>query len=218
MSACRDQRRIVDMALDTSAEMADKTLRIAGVDEAGRGPLAGPVVVAAVILDPGLPAIAGLDDSKALSARRREALAEVIKNQALGFAIAVISARDIDRLNILQATMEGMRQAVAALSPQAEQALIDGNRCPSGLPCPAEAVIGGDGIHPEISAASILAKSHRDALMIELDQRYPEYGFAGHKGYPTAAHLEALRRHGPCPEHRQSFRPVQQLSLFPSPP
>lgn len=188
------------------------TVRIAGVDEAGRGPLAGPVVVAAVILDPSRP-IAGLDDSKALSARRREQLAELIRQHALAFALAIIDEAEIDRLNILQATLEGMRQAVAALSPKPDRVLIDGNQT-IDCHCQVEAVVGGDRLHGEISAASILAKTHRDALMLDLHQRYPGYGFDRHKGYPTRQHLDALARLGPCPAHRRSFSPIRQLNLF----
>lgn len=180
----------------------------AGVDEAGRGPLAGPVGVAAVILDPQCP-IVGLDDSKRLSACRREALFERIIERALAFHIVMVECTEIDRINILQATMLGMRRAVEGLRPVAEYALIDGNRIPEGLRCPAQAVIGGDHLHAAISAASILAKVTRDRYMVELDTRYPGYGFAKHKGYGVAAHLEALQRLGPCPEHRRSFAPVR---------
>ena len=188
------------------------TLRVAGVDEAGRGPLAGPVVVAAVILDPARP-IAGLDDSKALSPRRREQLAELIRQHARAYTLSIIGPAEIDRLNILQATLEGMRQAIARLAPAPDRVLIDGNQT---VECafPVDAVVGGDRLHPEISAASILAKTHRDALMLELHQRYPDYGFDRHKGYPTRQHLDALARLGPCPAHRQSFSPVRQMTLF----
>ncbi|MGY6588085.1 MAG: ribonuclease HII [Wenzhouxiangella sp.] len=188
------------------------TDRVAGVDEAGRGPLAGPVVVAAVILDPGRP-INGLADSKALSAKRREQLAEQIRGQASAFALAVIEPAEIDRLNILQATLEGMRQAIAGLAPAPDRVLIDGNQVVTCV-CPVDAVVGGDRLHPEISAASILAKTHRDALMLELHERFPAYGFDRHKGYPTRQHLDALTRLGPCPAHRQSFSPVRQMTLF----
>ena len=188
------------------------TLRVAGVDEAGRGPLAGPVVVAAVILDPARP-IAGLDDSKALSPRRREQLAELIRQQARAYTLSIIGPPEIDRLNILQATLEGMRQVIAGLAPAPDRVLIDGNQVVTCV-CPVDAVVGGDRLHPEISAASILAKTHRDALMLELHQRYPDYGFDRHKGYPTRQHLDALARLGPCPAHRQSFSPVRQMTLF----
>ncbi len=188
------------------------TDRVAGVDEAGRGPLAGPVVVAAVILDPGRP-INGLADSKTLSAKRRELLAEQIRDQASAFALAVIEPAEIDRLNILQATFEGMRQVIAGLTPAPDRVLIDGNQIVT-CACPVDAVVGGDRLHPEISAASILAKTHRDALMLELHKRFPAYGFDRHKGYPTRQHLDALTRLGPCPAHRQSFSPVRQMTLF----
>lgn len=184
------------------------SLRIAGVDEAGRGPLAGPVAVAAVILDPSRP-IAGLGDSKALSEARRDALEPLIRAHALAWHVEWVSAAEIDRLNILRATLEGMARAVKALTPGAERALIDGNRLPPGLPCPAEALVKGDAREPAIMAASILAKVARDRLMRELDALHPGYGFAMHKGYPTPAHLENLRRLGPCSEHRRSFAPVR---------
>ena len=185
---------------------------VAGVDEAGRGPLAGPVSVAAVILDPSRP-IAGLDDSKKLSEARREALYPQIIAQALAWHIEFVSAEEIDTLNILQATLEGMRRAVGALQPAAEFARIDGNRIPTDLPCPAEALIGGDALDPAIMAASILAKVARDRAMVALHEAFPVYGFAVHKGYPTPAHLAALATHGPCPQHRQSFAPVRRAQL-----
>lgn len=184
--------------------------RIAGVDEAGRGPLAGPLVVAAVILDPSQP-IAGLGDSKALSQRRRDALFPQILERATACCIRVIEVGDIDRLNIFHATMHGMREAVRGLAVPATLARIDGNRIPPDLPCPAEAWVGGDARDAAIGAASILAKVTRDRLLLELDARWPQYGFARHKGYGTAEHLTALRQHGPCPEHRRSFAPVQNL-------
>ncbi|WP_454829943.1 ribonuclease HII [Pseudoxanthomonas wuyuanensis] len=187
---------------------------IAGVDEAGRGPLAGPVSVAAVILDPARP-IDGLDDSKKLSEARREALYPLIIERALAWRIEFVEADEIDRLNILQATMEGMRRAVCALTPVPELARIDGNRLPLRLPCGAEALIGGDGLEPAIMAASILAKVARDRAMRALHEQFPQYGFAAHKGYPTAAHLAALMRHGPCPQHRRSFAPVR-MALMPA--
>lgn len=182
----------------------------AGVDEAGRGPLAGPVSVAAVILDPQRP-IAGLDDSKKLSRLRRDALFAQIIESALAWHIVFVAAAQIDRVNILNATLDGMRLALLGLSQQPSLALIDGNRLPSALPCPARAIIGGDGIEPAISAASILAKVARDRHMDTLDTLYPGYGFRQHHGYPTAQHLEALRRLGPCAEHRRSFAPVRAL-------
>jgi ribonuclease HII len=179
----------------------------AGVDEAGRGPLAGPVVVAAVILDPRHP-IDGLDDSKKLSAARREALFERIRQQALAWSVVQISPAQIDDLNILQATLFGMRQAVERLSPAPELALIDGNRAPR-MPCPVRTLVGGDGLEPAISAASILAKVTRDRIMVNLHRLYPCYGFDRHKGYPTRDHLQRLAQFGPCEVHRRSFAPVR---------
>ena len=180
-----------------------------GVDEAGRGPLAGSVVAAAVILDPARP-IAGLDDSKKLSARKREALAIAIRENALAWAIAEASVEEIDRINILQASLLAMRRAVEALGVAPSCALIDGNRCPE-LICPARAIVGGDGKVASIAAASILAKTHRDAQMHELHALYPQYGFDRHMGYPTAAHLAALQAHGVSPVHRRSYAPVARL-------
>ena len=182
---------------------------VAGVDEVGRGPLAGAVVAAAVILDPARP-ISGLTDSKKLSARRRDALFEVIREQSLAWAIGRAEVEEIDRINILQASLLAMERAVTALSLAAELALVDGNRCPR-LPCPARAIIKGDLSEPCISAASILAKVTRDREMEQLEQQYPGYGFAGHKGYPTKVHLEALMRLGPSAVHRRSFGPVARL-------
>jgi ribonuclease HII len=182
--------------------------RVAGVDEAGRGPLAGPVVAAAVILDPNRP-IAGLDDSKVLKASERDVLFPIIQERALAWAVARAEVEEIDRLNILQATMLAMRRAVMALAPGAEHALIDGNRCPEGLPCSSEWVIEGDAKVAAISAASILAKVVRDREMLLLDRRYPGYGFANHKGYGTPEHLRALKSLGPCAIHRYSFAPVK---------
>lgn len=178
----------------------------AGVDEAGRGPLAGPVVAAAVILDERQP-IAGLNDSKKLSPARREALFEQIYARALCFAIAEASVEEIDRLNILQATLLAMQRAVAGLRLRPGLVLVDGNRLPV-LNCAAEAIVGGDALVPSISAASILAKVYRDRWCVQVDAQYPQYGFAGHKGYGTAAHMDALRAHGACPLHRRSFAPV----------
>ena len=183
--------------------------RTAGVDEAGRGPLAGPVVAAAVILDPARP-IPGLDDSKRLSPRCREALDAEIRAHAAGWAIARVDVEVIDAINILEATMQAMSEAVARLDPAPEQVLVDGNRCPA-LPCPARAVVGGDAGVAAISAASILAKVARDREMVEVDFRYPGYGFARHKGYGTRAHREALLRLGPSPIHRRSFAPVKSM-------
>lgn len=186
--------------------------KVCGVDEAGRGPLAGPVYAAAVILDPGKP-IEGLKDSKLLSASRREQLLELIQARAIAFAIARASVEEIDELNILHASMLAMQRAVAALDVRPDEAWIDGNRCPD-LSCRARAIVQGDRLHPVISAASILAKTARDAEMLRLHERYPQYGFDRHKGYPTPQHLALLERHGPCAIHRRSFLPVQrQLDL-----
>ncbi len=179
---------------------------VAGVDEAGRGPLAGPVIAAAVILDSSRP-IVGLADSKKLSATRREQLAIEIRAKALAWALGRAEVAEIDRVNILQATLLAMQRAVTALDIAPGQALVDGNRCPP-LACPCRAIVKGDATVPAISAASILAKVARDAELRQLHERYPDYGFARHKGYPTAVHLEALRRLGPCPEHRRSYAPV----------
>jgi ribonuclease HII len=184
----------------------------AGVDEAGRGPLAGPVVAAAVILEPSRP-FTGLADSKVLSPSRREVLATTIRAQSLAWGLGWADAEEIDALNILQATMLAMRRALVALTVPPRHVIIDGNRCPdlSGLAfeCTAEAVVKGDSLVPSVSAASILAKVARDEHMRVLDGRYPGYGLAGHKGYPTAEHIAALRRLGPSPVHRRSFAPVQ---------
>jgi len=180
---------------------------VAGVDEAGRGPLAGPVVAAAVMLDD-LQPIVGLADSKTLSPRRRERLYDEIRAKALCCCVAEASVEEIDRLNILQATLLAMRRAVEGLRLLPQQVLVDGNRVPV-LRVPAQAIIKGDARVPAISAASILAKVHRDRLCMALDARHPQYGFAAHKGYPTAEHLQALRRFGPCDEHRRSFGPVR---------
>lgn len=186
----------------------DKSILIAGVDEAGRGPLAGPVCAAAVILDPARP-IAGIGDSKKLSPARRERLEPLIREQALAWSVAWASAEEIDRLNILQATLLAMRRAVESLRSHPVKVLIDGNRCPE-LDIAAEAIVGGDGSVPAIGAASILAKVARDRLMLELDTECPGYGFAKHKGYPTREHLEAIDRLGPCRWHRFSFAPLSK--------
>ena len=185
-------------------------LLIAGVDEAGRGPLAGPVSVAAVILDPSRP-IAGLDDSKKLGEGKREALYPLIIERAIAWHIEFVEAEEIDALNILQATLTGMHRALCALSPAAQLARIDGNRLPRDLPCPAEAIVRGDAIEPAIMAASILAKVARDRAMRAMHLEYPQYGFDRHKGYPSPVHLAALAEHGPCPQHRRSFAPVRQV-------
>ena len=182
---------------------------LAGVDEAGRGPLAGPVVAAAVILDPAAP-IVGLNDSKQLSAKRRAELDIEIRARALAFGIGEASVQEIDRINILHATMLAMQRAVAALGVAPAKVLVDGNRCPR-LGCAVQAVVGGDRLVPEISAASILAKQARDAQALGWDTIHPGYGFARHKGYGTADHLAALRELGPCPLHRRSFAPVRAL-------
>lgn len=182
---------------------------LAGVDEAGRGPLAGPVVAAAVILDE-LHPISGLNDSKKLSPLRREALYDEIRSKALCCSVAQASVEEIDRLNILQATLLAMRRAVEGLRLLPAKVLVDGNRLPV-LGVLAEAVVRGDATVPAISAASIVAKVTRDRWCADLDQRFPQYGFATHKGYGTAEHLDALRRHGACPEHRRSFSPVAQV-------
>ena len=182
---------------------------VCGVDEAGRGPLAGPVVAAAVILDPNQP-IVGLNDSQKLSAKRPEALAIEIRGKALAWAVAEASVEEIDRINILQSSMLAMRRAVESLAVQPSSALVDGNRCPE-LSCPVEAIVGGDGLVASIAAASILAKTVRDAGMMALHTRYPMYGFDRHMGYPTAAHVAALKEHGVSPVHRRSFGPVARL-------
>ena len=187
----------------------DQNEVICGVDEAGRGPLAGPVFAAAVILDPGKP-IAGLRDSKKLSEARRDALAIEIRNNALAWSIAQCSEAEIDTLNILQATMLAMRRAIEGLPLPATLALIDGNRCPI-LSIRSEAIIKGDDKVAAISAASILAKTARDAALAELHQQFPQYAFDRHKGYPTALHLERLRAHGVSPVHRKSYAPVRAL-------
>ncbi|MEW6765391.1 MAG: ribonuclease HII [Pseudomonadota bacterium] len=186
----------------------DAVKLIAGVDEAGRGPLAGAVFAAAVILDPSRP-VEGLNDSKKLTERRREKLFVEIRERALAWCIAEASAREIDEINILQASLLAMQRAVAGLSLAPSEVLVDGNRAPK-FSCPARAIVGGDALEPSISAASILAKVARDRTLLELHERYPQYGFDRHKGYPTADHLAALAEHGPCPEHRRSFGPVRR--------
>ncbi|MDX5363257.1 MAG: ribonuclease HII [Pseudazoarcus pumilus] len=192
---------------------------VCGVDEAGRGPLCGSVVAAAVILDPANP-IAGLNDSKKLTAKRRERLAEEIRSKALAWAVAEASVEEIDRINILHASMLAMSRAVAALTLRPDVVKVDGNRCPD-IPEVCEAIVGGDALVAEISAASILAKTVRDAAMVELDREHPQYGFARHKGYPVPDHLAALRVHGVLACHRRSFGPVRallaQASLFGDP-
>jgi ribonuclease HII len=182
---------------------------IAGVDEAGRGPLAGPVTAAAVILDPTQP-ILGLDDSKRLTPARRAALEAEIQAKAIAWAVAWAAVSEIDAMNILNAALLAMRRAVAALSVLPREVLVDGNHCPD-FGCTARAIVGGDGLVPAISAASILAKEARDRELVRLDALHPGYGLAVHKGYPTAAHVAALRRLGPSPVHRRSFAPVRAL-------
>ena len=184
---------------------------VAGVDEAGRGPLAGPVVVAAVVFPPGRTPVNGLDDSKQLCPARREQLYPRIVERALAWQVVSIEVEDIDRLNIYHATMLGMRRAIEAVVARVGmlEALVDGNALPKGLPCAARAIIGGDASERAIMAASILAKVSRDRHMRDLHARWPEYGFDEHKGYGTPAHRAALQRHGPCPAHRRSFAPVQ---------
>jgi len=185
-----------------------------GVDEAGRGPLAGPVVCAAVILDPRRP-IAGLHDSKVLSEQAREELFPIIQRNCIAWNIVFVGREEIDALNILWATMEGMRRAVCAIEPAAARALIDGDRVPPGLPCPATALIRGDSLEPSIMAASILAKVSRDRHMLALHEQFSGYGFDRNKGYATAEHLACLARIGPCSEHRRSFAPVRESLLLP---
>lgn len=189
--------------------MTKTTLIIAGVDEAGRGPWAGPVTAGAVILDPAQP-IQGLTDSKKLTEARRDALATIIRERAAAWSVAHATPEEIDRLNIRQATFLAMERAVAGLGLVPGHILVDGNALPANFPCSAEAIVKGDLTEPAISAASILAKTVRDALMKELDAAFPAYGFARHKGYGTAAHAAALGAHGPCPHHRQSFAPVKR--------
>jgi len=186
---------------------------VVGIDEAGRGPLAGPVVVGAVILPPNF-VLAGLNDSKKLSANARERLyAEITENPEIRWTSIAISPQEIDRLNILGATHSGMRAVVEQLSPRPAHALIDGLPV-RNFPCPQTALVGGDGISLSIAAASIIAKVERDRIMLEIDRLYPEYGFAKHKGYPTREHFAKLRAHGPCPIHRRSFAPVAQAELW----
>lgn len=184
-------------------------LIVCGVDEAGRGPLAGPVYAAAVVLDPRRP-VAGLADSKKVPARRREALAAAIRGQSRAWAVGTASVEEVDRLNILQASLLAMTRAVEALGIAPDEVLVDGTHCPR-LSMPARAIIGGDALVPEISAASILAKTARDAAMLDLHRAYPQYGFDRHKGYPTAEHIAALRAHGVSDVHRKSYAPVRAL-------
>lgn len=193
--------------------------RIAGIDEAGRGPLAGPVVVAAVVFAPGRTPVNGLDDSKQLDPERREVLFDRIVQRALAYKVVFVDVAEIDRINIYHATMQGMRLALEGVRHVADVARIDGNALPPQLSCPAEAWIGGDARDRAIMAASILAKVSRDRYMRELHLQWPQYGFHEHKGYSTPAHLAALALHGPCPHHRRSFAPVRlaQGDLFDMP-
>lgn len=186
---------------------------IAGVDEAGRGPLAGPVVVAAVILDLSF-SLDGLNDSKQLSHKKLETLYPLIIEHAIAYSIIEVSHARIDEINILQAVLEGMRMAVEALSVKPQLCLIDGNKLPQGLTMPSRAIVKGDGTYASIAAASVLAKVTRDRIMTAHDLTYPEYGFAQHKGYPTAMHLKALQDNGPCAIHRLTYAPVRQLEIW----
>lgn len=191
-----------------------RDLRIAGIDEAGRGPLAGPLVVAAVVFAPGRAPVNGLDDSKKLTPARRATLAPRIQARALAWSVVVVPVEEIDRVNIYQATLRGMRDALLQVAHACDAARIDGNALPPDLPCPAEAWIGGDTRCRAIMAASILAKTARDALMRTLHAQHPHYGFDRNMGYGSAAHLAALHAHGPCAAHRRSFSPVRQRDLF----
>lgn len=190
-------------------DLIGKTMLVAGVDEAGRGPLVGSVVAAAVILDPNNP-IEGLNDSKKLTEKKREKLFVEIKEKALAWAIAEATHQEIDELNILQASLLAMRRAVEALKLVPEHVLVDGNKVPKGLNMSCDAVVGGDALHAEISAASILAKVTRDHEMVDLDKQYPQFGFAKHKGYPTKAHFDAIAEHGVIDQHRRSYSPVKK--------
>ncbi|MDI3377760.1 ribonuclease HII [Acinetobacter sp. V89_7] len=189
--------------------MEQTNLFVAGVDEAGRGPLVGSVVAAAVILDPDHP-IAGLNDSKKLTEKKREKLFIEIQEKALAWSIAEATHTEIDELNILQATFLAMRRAVDGLQQQPMKVIVDGNQIPKGMTIACEAIVGGDATHAEISAASILAKVTRDRQMVELDQKYPLFGFAKHKGYPTKVHFEAIAQYGVIDEHRRSYAPVKR--------
>jgi ribonuclease HII len=191
------------------------TAVVCGVDEAGRGPLAGPVYAAAVVLDPQRP-VEGLRDSKQLASAQREELAALIRERAIAWSVAWCSVAEIDRLNILRASLLAMRRAVAGLTVEPTLARVDGNQAPR-LRCGVELLVGGDALEPCISAASILAKTDRDAAMVRLHLRHPEYRFDQHKGYPTREHLELLVRHGACREHRRSFGPVREVLLRPGP-
>ncbi|WP_179403818.1 ribonuclease HII [Burkholderia guangdongensis] len=212
MTVARTTRRRAPSAAAAAQDGFDFSMPgeiVCGVDEAGRGPLAGPVVAAAVILDPARP-IDGLDDSKALSAKKRDALYELIVARARAYCVASASVEEIDSLNILHATMLAMKRAVEGLAVVPTLAQIDGNRCPT-LAVRSEAIVGGDALVPGISAASILAKVTRDRMLVELHEQFPVYGFNVHAGYGTAKHLAALREHGPCVHHRRSFAPVRDV-------
>lgn len=209
MTAARASRRAAPAGAQNGFDFSVPNEIVFGVDEAGRGPLAGPVVAAAVILDPAQP-IDGLDDSKALSAKKRDALYELIVARARAYCIASASVEEIDTLNILHATMLAMKRAVEGLPVVPTLAQIDGNRCPT-LSVRAEAIVGGDALVPSISAASILAKVTRDRMLDVLHEQFPVYGFDAHAGYGTAKHLAALREHGPCEHHRRSFAPVRAV-------
>jgi ribonuclease HII len=208
MTAARTTRRRAPAAQD-GFDFGVPGEIVCGVDEAGRGPLAGPVVAAAVILDPAQP-IDGLDDSKVLSAKKRDALYELIVARARAYCVAQASVDEIDSLNILHATMLAMKRAVEGLAMTPTLVRIDGNRCPT-LAVRSEAIIGGDALVPSISAASILAKVTRDRMLVELHAQFPVYGFNVHAGYGTAKHLAALREHGPCEHHRRTFAPVRAV-------
>ncbi|NML29980.1 ribonuclease HII [Paraburkholderia antibiotica] len=216
MTAARAPRRktaaVVQVTTQAGLDFESAADIVCGVDEAGRGPLAGPVVAAAVIFDPTKPMIRGLDDSKALSAKKREELYDKIVERALAYCIASATVEEIDSLNILHATMLAMKRAVEGLSVVPTLVKVDGNRCPT-LSIRSEAVIGGDALVKSISAASILAKVTRDRMLVDLHQAFPMYGFDAHSGYGTPQHLAALREHGPCEHHRRSFAPVREAHL-----
>ncbi|MCC8394530.1 ribonuclease HII [Paraburkholderia sp. MMS20-SJTR3] len=216
MTAARAPRRntaaVVRVTTQAGLNFESAEDIVCGVDEAGRGPLAGPVVAAAVIFDPAKPMIRGLDDSKALSAKKRDELYEKIVDRALAYCIASATVEEIDSLNILHATMLAMKRAVEGLAVVPTLVKIDGNRCPT-LSIRSEAVIGGDALVKCISAASILAKVTRDRILLELHEAFPMYGFDAHSGYGTPQHLAALREHGPCAHHRRSFAPVREAHL-----
>ncbi len=201
----------IDWIDDMDLSVEDTFIPLAGIDEAGRGPLAGPIIAAAVILDPRQP-VSGLADSKTLSAKKREYLATIIRQRALAYGLGRADLEEIDRLNVLGATMLAMQRAVSALEVAPRYILIDGQFCPA-LPCPATAIVQGDKKVPAISAASILAKVSRDREMMHLDTLYPAYGFAKHKGYPTRAHIRALFEYGPSPCHRRNFAPVKNALI-----